>query len=371
MKIPFVDLHSQYLAHRREIDDAISRVIKESAFIGGNVVREFEEAFANDYGAKHCVSVANGTDAIYIALKMLGLGPGDEVITTAHSWISTSEAISQTGAKPVFIDVDDFYTIDADKIEPAITPNTRMILPVHLFGQPADMDKIMYLAKLHNLLVLEDCAQAHYAEWNGKRVGTFGDVGTFSFYPGKNLGAYGDAGAILTNKDDLAAKIRMYANHGALKKHTHLIEGVNSRLDGLQAAILGAKLPFIHQWTKRRREVASLYNKLLTDCALEVDKPKLRKGATHVFHLYVIQAPLRDELMVHLNNHGIQTAVHYPTALPLMPAYSQFGHLASSFPSAAHNQDRILSLPIYPEMTQEMVLYVVDSIFQFLRTITS
>jgi dTDP-4-amino-4,6-dideoxygalactose transaminase len=371
MKVPFVDLYAQYLAHQTEIDLAISRVIKQSAFIGGSVVREFEEAFANDYGVKHCVSVANGTDAIYIALKMLGLGPGDEVITTAHSWISTSEAISQTGAKPVFVDVDKFYTIDADKIELAITPNTRMILPVHMFGQPADMGKIVSLARKHNLLVLEDCAQAHYATWNGQRVGTFGNVGTFSFYPGKNLGAYGDAGSIVTNDDELATKMRMYANHGALKKHTHLIEGVNSRLDGLQAAILSAKLPFIHEWTKRRQEVSALYDQMLRDPALQVATPMQRKNATHVFHLYVIHVNHRDELAAHLLEQGIQTAVHYPTALPLMPAYSNLGHVALSFPEATHNQDRILSLPIYPEMTQDMVRYVADSICEFRRGVAT
>lgn len=367
MKIPFVDLHAQYLAHQTEIDAAIRRVIKETAFIGGNVVREFEMAFASDYGIKYCVSVANGTDAIYIALKMLGIGPGDEVITTAHSWISTSEAISQTGARPEFVDVDEFYTIDADKIEAAITPRTRMILPVHLYGQPADMGKIMDLAKRHNLLILEDCAQAHYATWNGQRVGTFGDVATFSFYPGKNLGAYGDAGAIVTKNDELATKMRMYANHGALKKHTHLMEGVNSRLDGLQAAILSAKLPFIHEWTKRRQEVAALYDKLLSNALPEGATPKVRYGGSHVYHLYVVQVDRRDELAAFLLGRGIQTAVHYPVALPLMPAYSSLGYGATAFSRAARNQARILSLPIYPEMTSDMVRYVANAIVEFRR----
>ena len=369
MKIPFVDLHAQYRAHRPEIDGAISRVINETAFIGGEVVREFEFAFAKSYGIDHCVSVANGTDAIYIALKMLGLRYGDEVITTAHSWISTSEAISQTGAKPVFVDVDEFYTIDVDKIESAITPQTRMILPVHLYGQPADMGKVMALAKKHNLLVLEDCAQAHYATWNGQRVGTFGDVATFSFYPGRNLGAYGDAGAIITNNAELATKMRMYANHGALKKHTHLMEGVNSRLDGLQAAILSAKLPFIHQWTKRRQEVAALYNELLADFAIEVVTPKQRVGVSHVFHLYVIQVDHRDDLVKFLSEQGVQTAVHYPVALPLMPAYSHLGHEVGDFQNAKRNQHRILSLPIYPEMTDEMVGYVASAVSRFVRPV--
>jgi dTDP-4-amino-4,6-dideoxygalactose transaminase len=368
MKIPLVDLHAQYLAHRTEIDSAISRVIKEAAFIGGDFVREFEAAFAKDNGIEYCVSVANGTDAIYIALKMLGLGPGDEVITTAHSWISTSETISQTGAKPVFVDVDDFYTIDADKIRQAITPRTRMILPVHLYGQygqPADMGKIMALAKQHNLLVLEDCAQAHYAAWNEQRVGTFGDAATFSFYPGKNLGAYGDAGAIVTRNGELATKMRMYANHGALKKHAHLMEGVNSRLDGLQASILSAKLPFIHQWTKRRQEVAALYDELLSNVLPPGTTPKVREKVDHVYHLYVIQLDHRDELAAFLSERGIQTAVHYPVALPFMTAYSYMGHVAADFPRASGNQGRIISLPIYPEMTRDMVAYVAGAVGEF------
>lgn len=365
MIIPFVDLYAQYLGHKNEIDAAISRVIKETAFIGGGFVREFETQFASDHGMGHCVSVANGTDAIYIALKMLGVGAGDEVITTAHSWISTSEAISQTGARPVFVDVDEFYTLDASKIESAITPRTRLILPVHLYGQPADMSEIMSVAKKHRLLVLEDCAQAHYATLHGQRVGSFGDAATFSFYPSKNLGAYGDAGAIGTNNEELAVKVRMYANHGAKRKHTHLMEGVNSRLDGLQAAILSAKLPFIHHWTERRQAVAALYNELLSKVLPSGAIPQLRDGAVHVYHLYVINVERRDELAAYMRERGIQSAVHYPVALPLMPAYSYLGHAPNAFPRASKNQDRILSLPIYPEMTTEMVRYVVDAIGQF------
>ena len=367
MKIPLVDLRAQYLAHQAEIDAAIKRVIEETAYIGGEAVSAFEAAYASDYGIRHCIPVANGTDAIYIALKMLGIGPGDEVITKAHSWISTSETISQTGAKPVFVDVDGFYCIDADKIEAAITPHTRAIAPVHLYGQPSDMTKIMRIAKQRNLLVVEDCAQAHYATWQGRRVGTFGDVGTFSFYPGKNLGAYGDAGAIVTNNDELATKMRMYANHGALKKHRHLMEGVNSRLDGIQAAVLSAKLPFVHAWTKRRQEVAALYDELLPKALSREALPRLRDGASHVYHLYVIQIDRRDELAAFLAERGVQTGVHYPVALPLMAAYAHLGHGPNDFPNASRNQERILSLPIYPEMTPDMVRHVVDSISEFQR----
>lgn len=364
MHIPFVDLHAQYLAHRVEIDAAIASVIQETAFIGGKHVTRFEEEFAADYGVKHCISVANGTDAIYIALKMMGIGPGDEVITTAHSWISTSEAISQAGARPVFVDVDEYYTINASLIEAAITRKTRCIIPVHLYGQPADMTAIVNICKKHGLRLLEDCAQAHYAEWKGQRVGTFGDVATFSFYPGKNLGAYGDAGAILTNDEALATKMRMYANHGALKKHYHLMEGINSRLDGMQAAILTAKLPHIHKWTEQRRKVAALYDKALAGIP-GLELPELRTHASHVYHLYVIQVDKRDDLMKYLAECGIQTAVHYPVALPLMPAYTYLETAATMFPAASRNQDRILSLPIYPELQPAMIEKVAATIAEF------
>jgi dTDP-4-amino-4,6-dideoxygalactose transaminase len=364
MKIPFVDLHAQYLAHRTEIDLAIANVIEQTAFIGGAAVRRFESDFAADYGVAHCVSCANGTDAIYIALKMLDIGPGDEVITTAHSWISTSEAVSQTGATPVFVDVDDYYMIDTARIERAITSRTRAVIPVHLYGQSAEMTAIANLCRLRGLKLIEDCAQAHYATWSAKRVGTFGDVATFSFYPGKNLGAYGDAGAIVTNDGDLATKMRMYANHGALVKHDHRMEGINSRLDGLQAAVLSAKLPHIHEWTRARQRVAAWYEQYLAGIP-GIARPRVREGATHVWHLYVIQHDDRDALARHLGSRDVQTAVHYPVALPLMPAYSGRGFAAADFPRAAANQGRILSLPIYPEMTEPMVQYVAGAIAEF------
>lgn len=364
MNIPFVDLHAQYLSIKGEIDEAISNVIEETAFIRGRYVREFEEAFAVDYGVSHCIPVANGTDAIYIALKMLDIGPGDEVITTAHSWISTSETISQTGATPVFVDVDEYYTIDTDLIEEKITSNTRCILPVHLYGQPADMTRIMEMARSHDLYVVEDCAQAHYATWQGQRVGTFGDAGTFSFYPGKNLGAYGDAGAIVTNNGDLAEKMKMYANHGALIKHEHRMEGINSRMDGLQAAVLSVKLQYIREWTKKRQQVASWYDELLKDHP-EVTVPAVRKGGEHVYHLYVIQVEHRDLYQEYLSEQGIQTSVHYPDALPLMKAYEGYHYSSEDIPRASSNTQKILSLPIFPELTREEVEYVVQSIAEF------
>lgn len=367
MNVPFVDLHAQYLAHQAEIDEAIASVIRQTAFIGGDVVREFEQRFADDYGVDHCVSVANGTDAIYIALRMLGIGPGDEVITTAHSWISTSEAITQAGATPVFVDVDEFYLIDPERIEAAITPRTRALIPVHLFGQAADMERLMAFARKYQLKVIEDCAQAHYATWQGQRVGTFGDVATFSFYPGKNLGAYGDAGAIITGDPELAQRMRMFANHGALVKHTHLMEGINSRLDGMQAAILTAKLPHIHRWTEQRRDVAARYDAAFRAQGFGQVVPMIRPEASHVYHLYVIQVDRRAELIEALQAGGVQTAIHYPTALPFMPAYQRFSHTPDQFPRAYHNQGRILSLPIYPEMTDAMVDHVAAIVLSHLH----
>jgi dTDP-4-amino-4,6-dideoxygalactose transaminase len=366
MKIPFVDLHAQYLSIKDEIDAAIAGVIAQTAFIGGRPVQEFERAYAADYGIEHCIPVANGTDAIYIALKMLGIGAGDEVITTAHSWISTTETVSQAGARPVFVDVDDYFIIDVEKIEEAITPRTKAIIPVHLYGQAANMGRIMEIARKHRLAVIEDCAQAHYAQWQGQRVGTFGNVATFSFYPGKNLGAYGDAGAIVTNDAELATRMRMYANHGALKKHNHLMEGINSRLDGIQAAVLKAKLPHIHQWTRARQQIASWYDELLSDVP-GVEIPRVRSGATHVYHLYVIKVDRREQIMSALSAAGIDTAVHYPVALPAMEAYRYLADTQRPTPRAIANSARILSLPIYPEQTREMVEHVVRTLKQCLK----
>ena len=353
-RIPLVDLHAQYLSIKDSIDAAMRRVVDSANFIGGACVREFEQAYAADYGVAHCVSVANGTDAIYIALRMLGVGAGDEVITSAHSWIATSETISQCGAQPVFVDVDEYYTIDPQLIEAAITPRTRAIIPVHLYGQPADMTRIMAIAARHDLLVIEDCAQAHYASWRGRRVGTFGAAATFSFYPGKNLGAYGDAGAILTNDAGLAERMRMYANHGSLRKHEHRIEGINSRLDALQAAILSAKLPHIHEWTRARQQVAGWYEQALQGVA-GVQRPRVRESATHVWHLYVVQVPERDAVAARLAADGIQTGVHYPAPLPLLAAYRRLNTRPEHFPAAVRNAARILSLPIYPELSRQQV----------------
>ncbi len=364
MNVPFVDLKSQYQQIKPEIDKAISTVIENTNFIGGDVVKKFERAFEKLYGVKHCVSVANGTDAIYIALKMLGIGIGDEVITVANSWISSSEAISQTGAKVVFADIDsDSYTISPKSILENITPKTKAILPVHLFGQAAHISEIKSICKEHKLFLVEDCAQSHFTEENGQRVGTFGDAGTFSFYPGKNLGAYGDAGCIITNNDKLANKFRMYANHGALKKHSHIIEGINSRLDGIQAAVLSVKLNYILDWTDKRRQNAASYRIALKDVK-NIELPKERKNTKHSYHLFVIRTKKRDELKLFLEKNGIQTAIHYPHILPNLEAYKNLD-TKTNYPFAQKHESEILSLPMYPELSQDQIDFVSNTIKSF------
>lgn len=367
MKVKFADLKTQYLSLKNEIDSAVLGVIDELAFVGGKYPKKFEEEFKALYKVTECVSVANGTDAIYIALKMLGIGIGDEVITTASSWISTSETISQTGATPVFVDIDEYYTIDSNKIEAAITKKTKAIIPVHLYGQAADMDKIMKIASTYNLFVIEDCAQSHFSIFNGKYVGSFGNASTFSFYPGKNLGAYGDAGCILTNDNDLSNKCRMFANHGALKKHQHKIEGINSRLDGIQAAILSVKLPHLNSWNQKRNNNAMIYNSLLKDID-SVQIPKIRENSFHTFHLYVIRVKERNELVSYLNSKGVETAIHYPNPLPLLPAYAYLNTDPGLIPNSIKHHEEIISLPMYPELDFESISYVVNCIKEFYKS---
>jgi dTDP-4-amino-4,6-dideoxygalactose transaminase len=363
VKVPFVDLHAQYLTIKNEIDAAISSVIAESAYVGGNHVEAFERAWAKAAGAGRCVSCANGTDAIMIAVRALGVKPGDEVITTAHSWISTSAMITQAGGRVVFCDVDPVtFTIDPAQIEARITPRTVGIIPVHLYGQPADMDPIMAIAARHKLWVMEDCAQAHQARYKGRLVGGFGTIATFSFYPGKNLGAYGDAGGITTNDERLAEWMVAFARHGG--KAQHIMEAINSRLDGMQAAVLNAKLPHLPAWTEARRRVAAEYDRLLAGVG-DVETPRIGPDRDHVYHLYVVRTGRRDALKAHLDAAGISTGLHYPKALPFYQAYEYLGHRPEDFPVAYRNQSRILSLPIYPEMSSDLVRYVTDQVKAF------
>ncbi len=364
MKVPFVDLKVQYHSVKEEMDAAIGNVLENTAFIGGQVVKDFEAAFCKQYGVRNCVSVANGTDAIYVAMKMLGVGPGDEVITVSNSWISTSETITQTGAKPVFVDMDAFFSIDVSQIEAKITDKTKAIIPVHLHGQMAEIAQIKAICDKHGLFLIEDCAQSHFSELNGKLAGTTGNAGTFSFYPGKNLGAYGDAGCIITDDDELAQKMRMYANHGSLKKHAHQIEGINSRLDGIQAAVLTVKLQYIRKWTDMRIANAKKYSEQLADID-GLQLPSIRPNSKHSFHLYVIRTEKRDELASFLKERGVATAIHYPTILPLLPAYQYLGHDASDFPVSYKAQQEILSLPMFPELSDEHIAHVTSSIKEF------
>jgi dTDP-4-amino-4,6-dideoxygalactose transaminase len=365
MNVPFVDLKAQYEIIKPEIDQAISDVISETAFIGGKYVREFENAFSSLYGVDHVVSCANGTDSLYILLKMLGIGQGDEVITVANSWISSSETITQAGATPVFVDIDpDYYSMDENKLESRITANTKAVIAVHLQGQMCNIEVIKEVCDRYNLFLIEDCAQSHFSTFNGRRAGLFGIAGSFSFYPGKNLGAYGDAGCIITNNKELAEKCRRYANHGALKKHHHDIEGINSRMDGLQAAILRVKANYIIGWTEQRIKNASHYQGCLKDIP-QVISPKIRPGSSHSWHLYVIRAQKRDELMGYLKEKGVETAIHYPAALPNLKAYSYLGYTREDFPIASSFENEILSLPMYPELTFEKIEFVVDCIRSF------
>ncbi len=347
----FVDLNAQHNSLKAELDEAIARVIRDSAFIRGPDVDDFEANYAKLSGLKHCVSCANGTDALYIAMKALGCGPGDEVITTAHSWISTSETVTQTGARVVFCDTeDDYFCLDPDLIEAAITPRTKGIIAVHIFGQPAAIDRIAAIAKKHGLWLIEDCAQAHLAELNGQKIGTFGDIATFSFYPGKNLGAMGDAGCVVTDRDDLAEFCALFARHGG--KNNHTMEGICSRMDGLQAAILNVKMTKLIEWNEARIRISARYGTLLEGLADKIQRPKLRPGAKHVYHLYVVRLPDRDAVKDHLASLGVPTVINYPKALPTYPAYDYLGHTAADFPVAVRHATEILSLPIHPHLSQ-------------------
>jgi dTDP-4-amino-4,6-dideoxygalactose transaminase len=363
MKVPFANLNAQYLSIKTQIDNAIKNVISESAFTRGKYVTEFEKKFALFMGVNHCVSCGNGTDALYILIKGLKIKPGDEVITTAHSWISTSETITQAGGKVIFCDTKkDSFTIDPEKIEDKVTSKTVGIIPVHLYGQAADMDPIMDIAKKNSLWVIEDCAQAHLAEYKGRKVGTFGNAATFSFYPGKNLGAMGDAGCVITNDNELSKWCTLFANHGG--KGKHFIEGINSRMDGIQASILSAKLPYLNGWTTKRQEIAKKYDSLLSNIE-GLQTPKIFKNRKHVFHLYVLKVSRRNELMKYLNDNGVDTMLNYPKALPFFPAYSYLKHKHEDFPNAYNDSNQIISIPIFPEISDDQILYVASKIKEF------
>ena len=365
MNIPFLDLHAQYLSIKEEIDEAIADTIKNSAYIKSPSVTDFENEFAEFLGAENVITCGNGTDAIEILLTAMGIGKGDEVLVPAMSWISTSETVATAGATPVFVDIrPDTYVIDERLIADKITSRTKAIIPVHLYGCPANMSAIMDLSEKYDLKVIEDCAQAHGAELNGKKIGTIGHAATFSFFPTKNLGAYGDAGAMLTNDSELAEKARSITNHGQQERHTHRLDGRNSRMDGMQAAILSVKLRHLEAWTKERIRKAALYTSLLKDVP-EIQVPTSPKDAKHVYHLYVIQLEKREALRAYLAEEGISTLVHYPKALPFQPCYGYQENKASDYPVANMVQDSVLSLPLYPELEDETIVHIAETLKKF------
>lgn len=365
MRVPFIDLEAQYQSLKDELDKAINDAVKSFNFVRGEQVRQFEDAFGRMMGLSHVVATGNGTDALFIALKVLGIRPGDEVITPAFSCIPSAEVISLCGAKPVFADVHpETYTLDPDCIEDSITPKTKAIIAVHLFGQAAHIEEILSLCDRHKLFLIEDCAQAHGTEVKGRFAGSFGHAAAFSFYPTKNLGAYGDAGCFATSDAQLAEKARRFANHGALEKDDHLFEGVNSRMDTLQAAVLLTKLPHLASWNAKRRANASSYQSMLSGIA-EIALPKERPQTIHTFHIYAVRAQNRDALRTFLQNRGIQTLVHYPSALHTLPAYRHLGHKADDFPVADRLSRELLSLPVYPEITAEQLRYVCEAVRDF------
>ncbi|HEV3470435.1 MAG TPA: DegT/DnrJ/EryC1/StrS family aminotransferase [Pyrinomonadaceae bacterium] len=365
MTVPFVDLQAQYRAIKSEIDEAIQRVLDTSAFVLGREVEEFERAFAAYVGAEFCVGVANGTAAIQLALEACGVGPGDEVIVPANTFIATAEAVSAAGARPVFADCDpDTSNISAREIERAVTPRTRAVIPVHLYGRPADLDPIFETAARRRLLVIEDAAQAHGARYRGRRVGALGRAGCFSFYPGKNLGAYGEGGAVVTNDPEVARRVRMLRDHGSVRKYRHEVVGYNSRLEGIQGAVLGVKLRHLERWNALRRAHAARYRELLADLerAGALRLPREAAGEEHAYHLFVIQSEARDELQKHLHEAGVQTGIHYPVPVHLQPAYAALGHREGDFPEAERQARRVLSLPMYAELTYAQLGRVADAI---------
>ena len=359
--IPFVDLKAQYRSIRKEVDEAIRRVLDDTSFVLGREVETFEAAFADYLGAKFCVGLNSGTAAVQLAVSACGIGIGDEVILPANTFFATAEGVSTAGANPVFVDAHPVsYNIDVNKIEAAITPRTRAIMPVHLYGQSADLDPIFEIATRRNLLVIEDAAQAHGSEYKGKRVGAIGRASSFSFYPAKNLGAYGEGGAVVTNDEDVAQQVRLLRDHGSRRKYHHEIIGYNFRMEGLQGAVLSVKLKHLDRWNELRRENAARYNQLLKNAGLTL--PRELEYARHIYHLYVVQSEDRDGLQESLDQAGVQTGIHYPIPIHLQPAYAFMGHKPGDFPESELQARRVLSLPMFAELTNDQVEQVVAAI---------
>lgn len=358
--VPFVDLKAQFRALREEVVPRVAQVMEEGSFILGPDVARFEEHFAAYLGARHCVGVESGTGALQLALQAMGIGEGDEVVIPANTYIASAIAISAIGARPVLVDVDRSYSIDPALLPRALTPRTKAIMPVHLYGQAVPMDAIAEFAQRHGLDVIEDACQAHGARWNGRCVGTFGRVGCFSFYPGKNLGAYGDGGAIVTDDAELADRLRLLRDFGQRKKYEHLVKAGSCRLDSIQAAVLAVKLRHLDAWNEARRRHAAAYDARLSKLGI---KPPLRLSEEgHVYHLYVVEVEQRERVMATLHERGIATGIHYPVPIHLQPAYADLGLGRGAFPRTERSADRILSLPMFPELTHEQIDLVVDAL---------
>jgi dTDP-4-amino-4,6-dideoxygalactose transaminase len=370
MQVPFLDLKVQYKAIKNEIDPAIQNILDNTAFVLGKAVSDFETAFAKEHEVKHCLGVSSGTDGNHLALWTLGIGVGDEIIMPANTFIATAWGATLCGAKPVFVDCEsDSYNIDPKKVEDAITPKTKAIVAVHLYGQPADLDPLREIAIKHKIFLVEDCAQAHFAEYQGKRVGGLSDTASFSFYPGKNLGAYGEGGAVTTHDDEVAKKVKMLRDHGAVQKYNHEMLGHNYRMEGIQGAVLGVKLKHLDKWTDGRRRAAQKYNELLKNVTF-IQLPKEMSYAKHVYHLFVIQvneggAKRRDELAKYLNDNGVSTGLHYPIPLHLQPCFKDLGYTKGQFPVTEKLAECGLSLPMYPELSDEQIVYISDKIKHF------
>jgi dTDP-4-amino-4,6-dideoxygalactose transaminase len=368
MKVPFLDLKIQYESIRDEIAGAMQDVLDHTAFAGGPFVEKFEKEFAAFCKCRSAVAVGSGTDALWAALLMLGIGKDDEVITVPNTFIATAEAISFAGAKPVFVDIDEkTYTINPELIALAITPRTKAIIPVHLYGQMADMDPVMEIARSKGIAVIEDACQSHGAEYKGRRAGSIGDAGCFSFYPGKNLGAYGEAGAITTNNEDLAEKMRIFRDHGQARKYYHSMVGWNARMDGIQGAVLSVKLKYLEEWNSARRENARLYSRLLGSMK-KITVPFESDYAKHVYHIYSIRVDNRDEMIKSLAQKNVFCGIHYPVPLHLQDAYKSLGYGKGSFPVAEKCAEQIVSLPMFAELTSEQIETVSNEINLLLKT---
>ena len=362
MSVPFLDLNSHHRPLRDEFNRAISEVIDSGAFAGGPFVEKFEQEFAGYCGCQHAVGLGSGTDALWLSLLAAGIGPGDEVITVPNTFMATAEAITYCGARPVFVDVDDrTYTMDPAGIETALSPKTKAIIPVHLFGQPADMDPILEFARKHGLVVIEDAAQAHGAKYKGRTAGTMGDAGCFSFYPGKNLGAFGEAGAVVTNDIELQEKIRVLRDHGQVRKYRHSMIGWNCRMDGIQAAVLSVKLRHLDAGNSLRRRHALRYDAALAGIG-EIVTPFAAPYAQHVYHIYAIRAQDRDQLIWFLQEKGIQTGIHYPVPIHLQKAYQDLGHGPGDFPVSERIARELISLPMFPELSETQIMAVASGV---------